>query len=78
MIELIFETAVLLVRFFIALVLQGLIFQPIYWLGWCVLKTFSLGKLPKKIHDDYHWSEILCWIIGLVIIVSIWLSISFY
>ena len=74
MIELVVEAIIALIRLIGILVFQGAIFQPIYWIGWCILKTITFGKVPKKIQGDYHWSEFLCWAVGLIIITSSFLG----
>ena len=77
-VEFLFRPFIALIRIIGVLALEGALFQPIYWLGWAILKIISLGKLPSSKGDDWHWSEILCWVIGVVLIIMVGFGISYY
>jgi len=75
--EFLFRPLIALIRFIGIVVMEGIVFRPVYWLGWCILKTISLGKLPEKTVNDCHWSEILCWVLGLAAIVLAGIGVSY-
>ena len=51
-VEFLFRPFIALIRIIGVLALEGALFQPIYWLGWAILKIISLGKLPSSKGDD--------------------------
>ena len=70
--EVFFKPLIALIRFVGLIAFEGVIFRPLYWLGWCVLKLITLGKLPKaEINQPDYESrnvEYLTWSLGIFMI----------
>lgn len=70
--EVLFKPLIGLIRFIGLIAFEGVIFRPLYWLGWCVLKLVTLGKLPKgEINNPDHETrniEFLTWSLGVLMV----------
>jgi len=70
--EVLLKPLIGLIRFIGLIAFEGVIFRPLYWLGWCVLKIITLGKLPKSgiNQPDYELKNIeyLTWSLGIFMI----------
>jgi len=70
--EVLFKPLIGLIRFIGLIAFEGVIFRPLYWLGWCVLKIITLGKLPKSgINQSDHelkGIEYLTWSLGILMV----------
>lgn len=71
--EFLFKPLVGLIRFLGLIAIEGAIFRPIYWIGWCILRCVPFGNLPKsginKPDYEMKYIEYLTWIVRFLMII---------
>jgi len=70
-----------IIVFSVFLIASGATARPLFWIGWILVKTFTLGKLPKTSIDDVdnikNPLKSIVWYLGLFLISVITILFTF-
>ena len=70
--EIIFEAFAHIAKFTIEIALEGRVYKVLYWIGALPFRVMTLGRFPRKGHDDFTTFEKLFYgAIGLIMLISI-------